>query len=359
VHLVEAPGLVLAETQRGADARPIQTDAGFLVSDTQTEIESRIRSFARAPQPGREAEPGALGKVSGRRAPKGRRGGTGLRGRESKRHRLEGARTRGALQLVCASLLLAGCAHAPALRSAAEARARVLRWADEEAGATRGEGEITWVRDGQRLGSALLRWASAGESVAAVASVGPVRGLAASLRGESLTVALRHSNLYLAGALTGADGGDARLLRFLVEPWRLGAGWAREALARASVEACEGGYCLSGAPPGDPERRLLLVVDSRGEPVSLTIRALPEAEEPIQVRYGSPRRYAAGRLPRWVEWRWNRSRARLSIDTHSAAGPGLRLGFRPDAEDTLFDIGDPRGRAILRDLFGLPTVGEP
>jgi hypothetical protein len=214
---------------------------------------------------------------------------------------------------------------------------------------------MRWVRDGEKLGSAELRWASADESVAVVASVGPVRGLAASLRGDSLIVALRRSNLYVSGAVPGGDGADARLVRFLVEPWRLDLGWAREALARATVEPCEEGYRLIGASESDPGRPLTLVVSTRGEPVSLSIPVGEGPEERVEVRFGKPRRYAAGRLPRWVEWNWERSQARLSIDRHWAADPDLRFAFRPAAEDSVFTLDQPRGRAILRALFDLPA----
>jgi len=188
--------------------------------------------------------------------------------------------------------------------------------------------------------------------------VGPVRGLAASLRGDSLAIALRRSDLFVTGAIRDRDGADARLLRFLVEPWRLRTGWAREALARARVEPCEEGYCLTGAPETDSGRPLRLVVDAAGEPVSLSLRPRPERPERIAVRFGKGRRYAAGRLPRWVEWTWSGSRARLSIDRHMAAGPGLKLSFHPDSEDSVYTLEDPRGREILRSLFDLPAGEE-
>lgn len=213
---------------------------------------------------------------------------------------------------------------------------------------------MSWVREGKRLGSAELRWASAGESIAVVASVGPVRGLAASLRGDSLAVALRRSNLFVKGAVRDREGADARLLRFLVEPWRFGAGWARDALARAEVEPCSEGYCLTGAPERDPDRPLRLVVSPKGDPLSLSVRPRSGHAERIEVRFGKPRRYAAGQLPRWVEWSWSGSRARLSIESHSEAGPGLKLSLRPDPGDSVYTLKQPRGREILRSLFDLP-----
>jgi hypothetical protein len=120
------------------------------------------------------------------------------------------------------------------------------------------------------------------------------------------------------------------------------------------VAPCDEGYCLTGAPESDPDRPIRLVVNARGEPLSFSVRPRRGDAERVEIRYGKPRRYAAGQLPRWVEWRWSGSRARLSIESHAAAGPGLKLSFRPDAEDTVYTLKGRRGRAILRSLFDLP-----
>jgi hypothetical protein len=356
VLLVEAARLVRVHAEPGADARPILPDAGLVVPDAEAEVERGERPFARTPQPRRQAEPDSVGEEAGRRAPVERGVGIGEWG--LKRHPAQRACSIRTLQAVCTLVLLAGCARAPAVRGPAEVRARLLDRAGEPEVAARGAGTVTWIRDGKKLGSADLRWASAEEGVAVVASVGPVRGLAAALRGDSLAVALRRTNLYISGAINGGGGSDARLLRFLVEPWRLGRGWARGALARAHVEPCDGGYCLIGAPEEDPRRLLRLVVNARAEPVSFSVPVREGSDERVEVRYGKLRRYAAGRLPRWVEWSWGNSRARISIDAHWAADPGLRLWFRPDAEDTVYTLEQPRGRAILRAFFDLPKEEE-
>lgn len=356
VLLVEAARFVRVQAERGAHARPVLPDAGLVVPDAETQVERGERSLARAPQPRCQAEPDSVRKEAAWRAPAERR--VGIRKSGSKQHPSQPACWIRTLQAVCVLALLAGCARAPVVRGPAEVRARLLDGAGEPEIAARGEGRVTWTRDGKKLGTADLRWASAEESVAVVASVGPVRGLAASLRGDSLGVALRRSNLYVSGAITGGDGSDARLLRFLVEPWKLGSGWARGALARANVEPCDGGYCLIGAPEEDPGRPLRLVVNARAEPVSLSVPVREGSKERVEVRYGKFRRYAAGRLPRWVEWSWGTSRARISIDAHWAADRGLRLSFRPDAEDTVYTLEQPRGRAILRAFFDLPEGEE-
>jgi hypothetical protein len=238
-------------------------------------------------------------------------------------------------------------------------RERLLEWADGRGGAARGEGVLSMRRDGKGLGSADVRWVSVAESMAVVGSVGPVRAVAGSLRGDSLLLDLRRSDVAVAGPLRGAGIEDPPLLRFLLEPWRFGAPGFRGALERAGVEPDGDGWRLHGAldDGAGGEGRFVLRLGEHAEPVALHVRFGPEAGDTVQVRYGAPRRQASGRIPRWVEWSWGPSRARLDIERHVAwtGATAPRTGLRPDPGDTLLALDGPRGRALLRDLLG---VGE-
>lgn len=207
-----------------------------------------------------------------------------------------------------------------------------------------------------------MRWVSVAESMAVVGSVGPVRALTGSLRGDSLLLNLRRSDLAVIGALSGAGIEDPPLLRFLLEPWRFGAPGMRGAIARAGV-APEGegwrfhGGLGEGAAGGG--RSFTLRLGSRVEPVSLAVRFGPHDGDTLLVRYGASRRYAAGRLPRWVEWSWGASRARLTIERHVPwRGAGPRTDLRPEPGDSVLTLDEPRGRAVLRDLLGVGAT-EP
>ena len=152
------------------------------------------------------------------------------------RHVSQRARSGRALQAVCAVLLAAGCARVPPPRGEAEVRATLLQWNDGKDVASRAEGVLSLTRRGRKLGSAEVRWVSVADSVAIVGSVGPVRALAGSLRGDSLLLDLYRSDVAIAGTLTGAGVEEPGLLRFLLEPWRFNARAIRAPLERARVE---------------------------------------------------------------------------------------------------------------------------
>lgn len=196
---------------------------------------------------------------------------------------------------------------------------------------------------------------SVAESLAVVASVGPVRLMQGSLRGDLVVLALRHADLEVSGSLGSAGIGSARIARFLLEPWRFGGPAMRGALQRAEIDPVEDGFRLRGElAPEDSSRRFELRLSSRGDPRSLTLVLGRDAGDTLSVRYGKPRTYAAGVLPRWVEWSWGRSRARLEVDTHSSVDPSrVHLSVRAEPGDTLLALEDPRGRSLLRRLFGL------
>ena len=198
------------------------------------------------------------------------------------------------------------------------------------------------------------------ESLAVVGSVGPVRALTGSLRGDSLLLDLRRSDVAVAGPLSGAGIEDPPLLRFLLEPWRFGAPGIRGAIERARVEPDGDGWRLHGGLGGDSAgtRSFALRLGSRGEPLAMLVRFGPDAKDTLRVLYGAPRRQASGRIPRWVEWSWGPSRARLSIERHvDWTGAGPRTDLRPEPGDTLLALDAPRGRALLRDLLGV-DAGE-
>ena len=202
---------------------------------------------------------------------------------------------------------------------------------------------------------------SVAESVAVVGSAGPVRAVVGALRGDSLLLDFRRSDLALVGAVGRAEDRDAELLRFLLEPWRFEVPLLRESIGRAESEPAGNGWRLRGAlgAGGGGHRRFLLTLAPRGEPLSLALRLGPGESDTLLVRYGAPSRYAAGRLPRWVEWSWGDTRARLTIERHVAwEGPSPRTGFRPEPGDTVVPLDGPRGRAVLRDLFGIGESGE-
>lgn len=204
-------------------------------------------------------------------------------------------------------------------------------------------------------------WAAVAESLVAVAYVGPVRALDASLFGDSLYLALRRYDLGLAGPVSPEAGLGARGLRFLARPWRFDAPWIREALERASVEPTSDGWRITGSLEGAGGPRAFALEVNRGlDPKRLRIGRAKEAETEIEIRYGPPRRFSSGSLPRWIEWTRGDTRARLEIEDHARA-KATQLRHPPPAkpEWTMVALDDPRGRDLLRRLLGIGEGSEP
>jgi hypothetical protein len=357
VLLMDPERLVRPEAERGAHAGAVLLHAGVRIPHREAEIERGETAGADSAKARRQAEPDARRERVARRAPEREAVGVGV----PSGHGRQGDRSFACLQAICARLaigalfLAAGCAHVPSGRGDAEVRARLLAWADAGLAPARGEGVVSFVRGGRRAGSAEVRWVSVAESLAVVASVGPVRVMQGTLRGDSVALALRHADLEVSGALGSAGIGSARIARFLFEPWRFGGPAMRDALVRAEIDPLEDGFRLRGElAPEDSSRRFELRLSPRGDPRSLTLVLGLSAGDTLSVRYGKPRTYAAGILPRWVEWSWGRNRARLEVETHSSVEPSrVRLAVRPEPGDTLLALEDPRGRRLLKRLFGL------
>ncbi|MBI4364878.1 MAG: hypothetical protein HY568_05550, partial [Candidatus Latescibacteria bacterium] len=212
-------------------------------------------------------------------------------------HAPQRARSRRRTQAGCAAFLLAagitaplvsGCARVPVAGSAAEARARLLARGAPGGISMRGVGSVTLRRPGERRAGARARWAAEGESVAVAGYLGPARVLDASLRGDSIYVALRHYGLGVLGPLRPDEGISGPLLRFVATPWDWSAPWIRAALMRASVERAGEGWIFRGglslddslaAPGGDPAQgrpperyRFTVELTSKGAPSRCTLR---------------------------------------------------------------------------------------
>lgn len=205
-----------------------------------------------------------------------------------------------------------------------------------------------------RGGSFEARWGSLGESLVVVGYAGPVRALDASLLGDSIFVAIRPRELGVTGLVRPEDGLGADGVRFLLRPWDFSAPWMREALERAAVEPIEEGWRLRGegrTEGGDVS--VTLDLSSRGEPRHLTLARVGASRFRGDVRYGALRRYAAGRVPRWIEWSREDARVRLDVrDLDPLPGGALRLLPPPPADWRVVSVNDPDGREILGRLIG-------
>ncbi len=363
VLLVDAERLAPLKPERGPYSRAVLLNVLVRVAHGEPDVERGVGALAHTAEAGCHAEPDPGGqRVRGRTPEHG-----AIRGEIRNRHGRQGDRSRAPVQAIYVVLatgalaLAAGCAHAPAPVGGAEMRSRLLGRADAAGAPARGQGVISLVREGRRAGSADIRWVSVAESIAVIASVGPMRVMQGSLRGDSVAMALRHSDLGVTGALEPAGFGDAKIARFLLEPWRFGGPAMRDPILRAAIEQVEKGYRLHGRlVPGDSSRRFELLLSTGGEARALTLVLGRNARGTLHVRYGKPRTFAAGILPRWIEWSWGRSRARLDVETHTAVDPArVRLAFRAEPGDTLLALDDPRGRALLRRLFGLVEEKRP
>lgn len=271
-------------------------------------------------------------------------------------------------------LLLGGCARLPKSGSGSAARDRFLAVYAAPRSATRGVGSISVRRGDEGRGGARARWGTSAESLAVVGYVGPVRVLDASLKGDSLFLAIRRYGMGVAGRLRGEEGIDGRVLRFAATPWDFSAGWVRRALEHAAVHESGAGWRLTGsldarggtgaggegaaAPEG---YRFAFDLSQRGEPESLTLRRAGEDRDLIRVRYGPERRFQAGRIPGWIEWSFSGSVVTLKIEDHAPADPA-KVRYAPPAEAgwTILSLDSPGGRSLIRWLLGLSEGGtEP
>jgi hypothetical protein len=194
--------------------------------------------------------------------------------------------------------------------------------------------------------------------MALVAYVGPARVLDASLQGDSLFLVLRRTEIGAAGTLSGEEGIDGRLLRFIGAPWDFSAAWVRHALERAAARESAGGWQLEGSLGAD---RFTFELSPRGEPRSLALRREGEARDLIEVRYGPERNYAAGRIPSWIEWSFSGSVVRLKIEDHAPADAAkIRYGTKTEPGWTILPLDEQDGRSFVRWLLGLSEGGtEP
>src|SRR5437899_900864 len=101
-----------------------------------------------------------------------------------------------------------------------------------------------------------------------------------------------------------------------------------------------------------------LELSGRAEPRTLRIRLGPDDRSSIAIRYGPVRRYQGAKVPRWIEWTRGATRIRLDIEDHAPVRPSQ---FRrpPPARDrwTVLALDNPRGRDLLRRLFGVRDPG--
>lgn len=260
------------------------------------------------------------------------------------------------MQGLCAAVLLAaGCARVSAPTSGADARARFLETYARSEPASRGAGLLSARRGAKRQGTLDLRWASVAESVVVIGYAGPVRAMDATLLGDSIYVALRPMDVGLAGLVPRDHGLGARGLRFLTRPWDFSSAWVREAIERTSVEPVEKGWRLSGTFDSDSGAHpYALELDSKGAPRRLRIGRAGVEGTLIIVRYGPPRSYRGGRLPRWIEWERGPSLLRLVIDQYARASPGrFRHAPAADPEWDVMTLDDPRSRDLLRRFLGV------
>jgi len=203
------------------------------------------------------------------------------------------------------------------------------------------------------------RWAAVQESLAVVAYAGPIRTLDATILGDSVYIAIRPYDLGLAGRVTSGGGLGPDGLRFLTRPWAFGAPRVRQAVERAAVEASGEGWRLAGAFDGaDGAHPFTLELSAKAEPRTLKIRLGSDDRNSIAIRYGPVGRFQSGRIPRWIEWTRGATRIRLDIEDHAAAKPAQFRRLPPARDDwTILALDDPRGRDLLRRLFGVADSG--
>jgi hypothetical protein len=252
-------------------------------------------------------------------------------------------------------VLHAGCARVPKASSGTAARDRFLAVYAAPHGAARGVGSISVRKGSEGRGGARARWGADAESLAVVAYVGPARVLDAALQGDSLFLVIRRYGTGVSGTLSGEEGIDGRLLRFVGTPWDFSAAWVRRALEHAAVRESGDGWRLEGSLDA---YRFTLELTPRGEARSLSIRREGAARDLIEMRYGPERNYTAGRIPSWIEWSFSGSVVTLKVEDHAPADPSkIRYGTKAEAGWTILSLDEPGGRSLVRWLLGLSEGG--
>ena len=254
-------------------------------------------------------------------------------------------------------MLLAGCARLPATTSpktGTKARDHFLAAFAKREAASRASGALSLRRAGSSEGSMEVRWATEAESLVVVGYVGPVRALDASYLGDSLYVALRPMDLGLAGSVLREEGLGPEGLRFLARPWDFSHAWIRSAIEHGTVEPWSEGWRVAGVLVGDGTNPFSLELTPKGEPKRLRIGGEGGRGTLIAVRYGEPKQYRGGSVPRWVEWERGSSVVRLEVEEYARPGPSrLRRPPPADPEWTMLSLDDPRSRALLRRFLGI------
>jgi hypothetical protein len=261
-------------------------------------------------------------------------------------------------------LVLAGCGKAPVSLtggpsgSGEKARARFLEEFAKAEPASRGSGAISLKRGSASEGSMDVRWATEVDSLIVVGYVGPIRALDASYLGDSLYVALRPMDLGLAGPVLGDDGLGPHGLRFLARPWDFSPGWIRAAIEHGTVEPWGDGWRVAGVFVGEATNPFGLELSAKGEPRRLRIGGAGGRGTLVTIRYGDPKSYRGGTLPRSVEWERGPAVVRLDIDEYARPGPSRLRHLPPaDPEWTMLSLDDPRSRALLRRFLGIGEDG--
>lgn len=202
-------------------------------------------------------------------------------------------------------------------------------------------------------------WAAVRESLAVVAYAGPIRTLDGMILGDSVYLAIRPYQLGLAGSVPPSAGLGPRGLLFLARPWTFGTAWVRDAIERARVEPDREGWRLAGTfQSADRPHEFTLILSAKGEPKSLRVRLSSDERSAVDIRYGPVRRFSSGPIPEWVEWTRGTTRIRLEIEDHAPAKPSqLRRAPAPRSDWKIVALDDPRGRDLLRRLFGVGDMG--
>ncbi len=187
-----------------------------------------------------------------------------------------------------------------------------------------------------------------------VGYVGPVRALDATILGDSVYAALRTYDLGLAGVVPTDEGLGPSALRFIARPWVFGSPWMRDAIDRSRIEPSGKGWRLSGEVKcADGARPFSLEVGRHLEPRSLSIQNAANGGGDVTVRYGPLRRYAAGKLPRWIEWTHGDAMIHLDLEEYAnTKSRTLRHSPPADEDWTILALDEPRGRQLIRSLLG-------
>jgi hypothetical protein len=98
---------------------------------------------------------------------------------------------------------------------------------------------------------------------------------------------------------------------------------------------------------------VVLDLAKRAEPRALTLAREDDPASAAALRYGASRRYAAGRYPRWVEWRRRGAEVRLDLRDVDPLPEGTLRALPPPRGDwRVVSLDDPEGRRLLGRLLG-------